>query len=75
MRHIWGWNSTNCWAGAISAFVAASMRLVSGMRPDLDMGSLLPDTPLEVSVVVTAVLGGASGLLGALLVDWVKPDA
>lgn len=73
--NIWGWNSTNCWAGAIGAAVAAGMRLaLDGLAPP-EMSGLaeLDGVPVEISVIAAAVLGGTSGLFGALIVDLIKP--
>lgn len=72
---IWGWKNPNCWAGIIGAFIAASMRLVlHGMAPSEASGlAAIEWMPSEVTILVAAVLGGASGLTGALLVDLLTP--
>jgi hypothetical protein len=71
---IWGWNSTNCWAGAIGAVVAAGMRLMlHGMAPSEASGLAELDwAPPELTILVAAILGGAAGMSGALLVDLLK---
>jgi hypothetical protein len=71
---IWGWNSTNCWAGAIGAVVAPGIRLLlHGMAPSEASGlAALEWVPPEVTIVVAAVLGGAAAMSGALLVDLLK---
>ena len=68
---IWGWNSTNCWAGAIGAVVAAGLRLLLyGMAPSEASGlAELEWVPPEVTILVAAILGGAAAMSGALLVD------
>jgi hypothetical protein len=72
---IWGWKNPNCWAGVIGAFVAASLRLVlHGLAPSEASGLATIDwMPSEVTILVAAVLGGASGLTGAVLVDLLTP--
>jgi hypothetical protein len=71
---IWGWNSTNCWAGAIGAVVAAGMRLLlHGLAPSEASGlAALEWVPAEVTILVAAILGGAAAMSGALLVDLLK---
>lgn len=71
---IWGWNSTNCWAGAIGAVVAAGLRLaLHGLAPSEATGlAELEWVPPEVTILVAAVLGGAAAMSGALLVDLLK---
>ena len=71
----WGWNSTNCWAGAVGALIAGVMRLVEhGAAPSEAAGlAELSWLPGEVTVLIAAVLGGVAGLLGAILVDLIKP--
>jgi hypothetical protein len=73
---IWGWKNTNCWAGVIGAVIAAGARLLlHGMAPSEATGLAAIDwMPNEVTILVAAVLGGASGLTGALLVDLLSPN-
>ena len=72
---IWGWRNTNCWAGVVGAIIAASMRLfLHGMAPSEASGLASVDwMPDEVTILLAAVLGGASGLTGAMLVDLLSP--
>jgi hypothetical protein len=51
------------------------MRLaLHGLAPSEASGLAELDwVPPEVTIVVAAVLGGSSGMLGALLIDLVKP--
>jgi hypothetical protein len=72
---IWGWKNPNCWAGVVGAFIAAGLRLVlHGLAPSEASGLAAIDwMPDEVTILVAAVLGGASGLTGAMLVDLLTP--
>lgn len=72
---IWGWNNTNCWAGAIGAIIAGVVRLAEYALAPSEFAEFaeLSWMPGEVTVVVAAVLGGLAGLLGAVLVDLIKP--
>jgi hypothetical protein len=72
---IWGWKNTNCWAGIVGAVIAASMRLLlHGLAPSEASGLAAIDwIPAEATILVAAILGGASGLTGALLVDLLTP--
>jgi hypothetical protein len=72
---IWGLRNTNCWAGIVGALIAASMRLLlHGMAPSEATGLATIDwVPSEVTILLAAVLGGASGLTGAMLVDLLSP--
>ncbi len=73
--NIWGWNNTNCWAGAVGAFIAGVMRLAEyGTASSEGAGfAELSWLPGEATVLIAAVLGGIAGLLGAMLVDLIKP--
>ena len=72
---IWGWKNPNCWAGVVGAVIAAGLRLVlHGLAPSEAAGfAAIEWMPDEVTILVAAVLGGASGLTGAMLVDLLSP--
>jgi hypothetical protein len=72
---IWGLRNINCWAGVVGAMIAATMRLLlHGMAPSEATGLASIDwMPAEITILVAAVLGGASGLTGAMLVDLLSP--
>ncbi|HEX6978500.1 MAG TPA: hypothetical protein VF342_04305 [Alphaproteobacteria bacterium] len=68
----WDWSNVNCWAGVIGCVAATTARLLLGS--DVETPALLPSwLPPDFDAVFASVLGGASGFLGALLVDWIRP--
>jgi hypothetical protein len=72
---IWGLRNINCWAGIVGAVIAATLRLLlHGMAPSEATGlAAIEWMPDEITILVAAVLGGASGLTGAMLVDLLSP--
>ena len=71
----WGWNSPNCWAGVIGCVAATAFALFGANEATFDLAAnLLPEwMPGRVQVLGIAILGGASGLIGAQLVDVLRP--
>jgi hypothetical protein len=75
----WGWRSPPCLAGIVGAVLAAFGRLMQeGAGTDVQFMPLFDSLPgwfvADVTVIVSAVVGGVLGQIGCALAIWLKQE-
>lgn len=75
----WGWRSLPCIVGIVCALLAAIGRLVQeSTGGDIQFMPLFDSLPgwviADISVVVSAVVGGVVGQIGCALAIWLKQE-
>lgn len=75
----WGWRSRTCLIGAAGAVLAASARLMQEAHgADVHFMPLAGEAPgwlaADVTVIVSAIIGGAVAQIGSALVTWLKQE-
>jgi hypothetical protein len=75
----WGWRSRTCLIGAAGAVLAASARLIQeAYGAEVHFMPLASEVPgwlaADVTVIVSAIIGGAVAQIGSVLFTWLKQE-